>query len=206
MKKCLYVYEGKEDIFTEREELNTNQLNDKSVMALGVITSDEDLVAYLEQNASKLSGASLDKTMEQWNQLHKIEKIIDSLKLPNIENCTKYGKPADFIERPIYDHHKEEGRLSVHSPLDDIIIPLMFKPNGNVLVVKCDLDIGFDRKIFLEEIENKQEYLPIDNYLFDAMDAQERTGLSFRWNKVENYLDMYPEAAEHAIAYFSNLE
>ena len=88
----------------------------------------------------------------------------------------------------------------------NILIPLALTPNGKVLVIKCDLDIGFDKKIFLEEIENKQEYLLIDNYLLDAIESQERACLSFRWNKVENYLEMDPEAAEHAIHYFSNLE
>ena len=85
MKKCLYIYEGKEDIFTEKVELSNDELNDKGVMALGVITSNEDLAAYLEQNANKLSPGSLEKTMKQWNHLKEIEKNIDELRLSDID-------------------------------------------------------------------------------------------------------------------------
>ena len=206
MKKCLYIYEGKEDIFTEKVELSNDELNDKGVMALGVITSNEDLAAYLEQNANKLSPGSLEKTMKQWNHFKEIEKNIDELRLSDIDNYEKYSKPMDLIGQPIYNYHNDEGNSIINCPLNNIIIPLALKPNGKVLVIKCDLDIGFDKKIFLEEIENKQEYLLIDNYLLDAIESQERACLSFRWNKVENYLEMYPEAVEQAIHYFSNLE
>lgn len=144
MKKCLYIYEGKEDIFTEKVELSNDELNDKGVMALGVITSNEDLAAYLEQNANKLSPGSLEKTMKQWNHLKEIEKNIDELRLSDIDNYEKYSKPMDLIGQPIYNYHNDEGNSIINCPLNNIIIPLALKPNGKVLVIKCDLDIGFE--------------------------------------------------------------
>lgn len=121
-----------------------------------------------------------------------------------LNQMSQYSRPSDLIGRPIYNHHKEEGSLSIYSPLDEIIIPLELKDNGKVLIIECNLDIGFDKECFLEEIENQAEYLPVDNYLFDAIEAQERTGLKFRWNKVEEYLDMYTKAVSYALRYFSS--